>query len=134
MFIEVKVVGSPAEIVDREFTPPGADTTLRALLGELVAAEVADYEQRRTQQQLLHVLTDRDIAAGAAAGKIASGGRNVPAAPPVVVALARAVEAFGDGLFLAVLDGAQLNDLDAPVTVGPASRLRLVRLVALAGG
>ena len=61
MFIEVKVVGSPAEIVDREFTPPGADTTLRGLLGELVAAQVADYEQRRTQQQLLHVLTDRDI-------------------------------------------------------------------------
>jgi hypothetical protein len=48
--------------------------------------------------------------------------------------VARALEAFGDGLFLAVLDGGQIDDLDAPVTVTPSSRLRLVRLVALAGG
>ncbi len=134
MFVEVKVLGSPAETVDREFAPPAADTTLRALLAELVGAEVAGYERRRAQQRLLHVLTDRDIAAGTRAGKIVSGGREVPSAPPVDVALTRAVEAFGDGLFLAALDGAQLEDLDAPVTVGPTSRLRLIRLVALAGG
>ena len=48
--------------------------------------------------------------------------------------MTRAVQAFGDGLYLAVLDGRQIDDLDASVTVTPSSRLRLVRLVALAGG
>ncbi len=134
MFVEVKVLGSAAETVDRQFTAPAADTTLRALLGELVAAEVSDYEGRRAQQRMLQVLTDHDVAAGTRAGKILSGGRDLPAAPPLDVALARAVEAFRDGLFLAVLDGTQLDDLDARLTIGPASRLRLIRLVALAGG
>jgi hypothetical protein len=58
----------------------------------------------------------------------------VPLAPAPDVAISRALQAFGDGLYFAVLDGAQIDDLDAPLTVTPSSRLRLVRLVALAGG
>ena len=44
------------------------------------------------------------------------------------------MQAFGDGLYFAVLDGTQIEDLDAPLHVTASSRLRLVRLVALAGG
>ena len=42
--------------------------------------------------------------------------------------------AFGDGLFLVLLDGRQETDLDARVEVGPGSTVTFVRLVALAGG
>jgi hypothetical protein len=80
------------------------------------------------------MLTPGDLAAGQATGRIVSGGRHVPSAPAAETAVARAVQAFGDGLYLAVLDGEQIDDLDAPLTVTPSSRLRLVRLVALAGG
>ena len=96
--------------------------------------EVAAYGSRRESQQVLRVLTPADLAAGQATGRILSGGRTVPAAPDPETAVARALQAFGGGLYLAVLDGAQIDDLDAPLTVTPTSRLRLVRLVALAGG
>jgi hypothetical protein len=44
------------------------------------------------------------------------------------------VEAFADGLYVVFIDGVQIEDLDAPVPVGPDSTMRLVRLVALVGG
>ena len=56
------------------------------------------------------------------------------AAPADDVAVARAVEAFDDGLYYVVVDGAVVSELDAPLTLTADSRLRLVRLVALAGG
>jgi hypothetical protein len=71
---------------------------------------------------------------GASTGKIVSGPRDVPVAPPVEAATERALEAFRDGLYLVILDGEQVEDLDAPIEATSDSRLRLVRLVALAGG
>jgi hypothetical protein len=133
LFVEVKVIGAPAETIDRPVASDHA-RTLRALLTDLVSAEVAGYEQRRGAQQLLHVLTETAVGLGQSSGRIVSGGRVVPPAPPLEEAISRAVQAFADGLFYVFLDGQQLEDLDAPITMGPASRLRLVRLVALAGG
>ena len=133
MIVEVRVLGQPGEVVDRDYGPVGL-TTLRRLITDLVHREVAGYESRRQAQQVLRVLTPADLAAGQISGRITSGGRHVPEAPPVDVAVARALEAFGDGLYLVVLDGRQVEDLDAPLDVAPSSRLRLVRLVALAGG
>ena len=134
MIVEVRVVGHQSEVVDRDHPDVAGETTLRGLIGVLVREEVAGYETRRESQQVLRLLTPADVANGQASGRILSGGRSVPPAPLPEDAVARALQAFGDGLYLAVLDGAQIDDLDAPLTVTPTSRLRLVRLVALAGG
>jgi hypothetical protein len=134
VIVEARVIGQPGAVVDQERAGLSGETTLRALLTTLVHDEVAGYAERREAGRLLRVLTPADLAAGTTAGRITSGGRPTPPAPEPEVAVARAMEAFGDGLVLAVLDGVQLADLDAPLTVTPSSRLRLVRLVALAGG
>ena len=44
------------------------------------------------------------------------------------------IETREDGLYYVVVDGAVVPELDAPLTLTADSRLRLVRLVALAGG
>ena len=134
MIVEVRVVGQQGEVVDRDHPEVAGETTLRGLIAALVQEEVAGYEARRESRQVLRLLTPADLATGQASGRILTGERSVPRAPEPEAAVARALEAFGDGLFLAVLDGGQIDDLDAPVTVTPSSRLRLVRLVALAGG
>jgi hypothetical protein len=134
VFVEVKVVGEAALTANREVPGTSGSTTLRALLSGLVTDEVAAYSTRRSDQKLLRVLTDVDVAAAGSTGRVSSGGRTVPTAPPVEQAIARAMEAFTDGLVYVFLDGQQLDELDAPIVAGPASRLRLVRLVALAGG
>lgn len=134
MIVEVRVLGQPGEVVDHDRGDLDGETTLRHLLGALVGDEVAGYESRRQAQQVLRVLTPADLATGHTTGRISSGGRRTPPAPDLATATARAVEAFTDGLVLAVLDGVQVEDLDAPLHVTSASRLRLVRMVALAGG
>lgn len=133
MIVEVRVVGQSGEVVDRDYSLAG-ETTLRELLTSLVREELTGYEVRRQTQQILRVLTPADLAAGHEAGRFLSGGRSVPAAPSPDLAVSRALQAFGDGLYLAVLDGTQIDDLDRPLHVSASSRLRLVRLVALAGG
>jgi hypothetical protein len=134
VIVEVRVVGQPGEVVDRDYADLAGETTLRELLSSLVREEVAGYEERREAQQVLRVLTPADLATGHTTGRFRSGGRHTPPAPAADVAVARALEAFGDGLYFAVLDGRQIEDLDAPLHVTADSRLRLVRLVALAGG
>ncbi|WP_146211097.1 hypothetical protein [Quadrisphaera granulorum] len=134
MIVEVRAAGRPGEVVDREVPAPIGTTTLRRLLTALVQSEVEAYEARRSEQLVLRVLTPADLALGHADGRFRGGGRSVPAAPALATAVARALEAFEDGLVLALLDGEPVDDLDADVHVDVRTRLRLVRLVALTGG
>jgi hypothetical protein len=133
VIVETKVIGRAAEQHDRQVAAAGA-STLRGLLTELVRAELEGYEQRRADKQVLRLLNAADLADGYASGTFSSAPRRVPAAPGLDEALARAVEAFEDGQVLVLLDGAQVADLDTPLTIAADSRIRLVRLVALAGG
>ncbi len=50
------------------------------------------------------------------------------------MAVATAIEAFVDGLFLVLVDGRQETELDAQVFVSADSTVTFVRLVALSGG
>lgn len=108
--------------------------TLRALVATLVEREVAASEQRRQERVLARVLGPAEIADGVARGVVDSGGRRTPAAPPVEEAVAVAIEAFDDGLWFAFVDDRRVEGLDDEVEVGPATTVRFVRLVALAGG
>ena len=129
------MVGEPSAIGGRELAwDPERMTTLRALISALVAEELAGYAERQQQRSLLRVLTPDDLARGADAGRYATGPRTPQPAPTHGDAVARAVEAFEDGLYSVVVDGAVVPELDAPLTLTADSRLRLVRLVALAGG
>ena len=129
------MVGEPSAIGGRELAwDPERMTTLRALISALVAEELAGYAERQQQRSLLRVITPDDLARSADTGRYATGPRTPQPAPAHDVAVARAVEAFDDGLYYVVVDGAVVSELDAPLTLTADSRLRLVRLVALAGG
>ena len=106
---------------------------LRDLLQILIEGELAAYSEHRAASELLRVLTPSDIAIGFDTGSFARETRTIPAAPTPERAHARAEEAFGDGLFFVFVDDARIEDLDQTIEVGPLSRIRLVRLVALTG-
>jgi hypothetical protein len=108
--------------------------TLRELIALAVREELAAYSERRAERTFAQVLTEQRLAAGRAAGRIDSGQRHTAAPPSPEVAVATAVEAFADGLFLVLVDGRQETELDAQVLVAPDSTVTFVRLVALAGG
>jgi hypothetical protein len=110
--------------------------TLRDFITRIVEAEVAAFAERRERRSLVNAMTAREIADGAAAGKVAMGGREEaePEAPDPQVAVATALQAFSDGLFYVFVDGKHVQDLEDRVIALPDSRVTFLRLVALAGG
>jgi hypothetical protein len=133
VIVETKIVGSKdAELLHLQV--PVAIGSLRDLFVLLVRHELASYEQRRAASMTLRVLTPADLARGVDTGTYGREMRDVGAPPSEVQAIERAVEAFTDGLFFAFIDGVQVELLDAPITARPDSTLRLLCLVALAGG
>lgn len=133
MIVETKVVGSK-DTESQDVAVPVDIGSLRDLLVLLVRHELKSYEQRRAVSKTLRVLTPADLARGVDAGTYGREARAVAAPPPETEAIGRALEAFDDGLFFVFIDDVQLESLDAPIAVRMDSTLRLVRLVALAGG
>jgi hypothetical protein len=108
--------------------------TLRELITLAVVEELAAYSERRAEKTFAQVLTEERLAQGLTTGKVESGERHSPRPPTSEEAIATALSAFEDGLFLVLVDGRQETELDAQVLVGPDSAVTFLRLVALAGG
>jgi hypothetical protein len=108
--------------------------TLRDLITHIVKSEVRAFRERQEQRQLLRALTATDIAKGAVRGKISTGGSELKQDVDEDGAVAAALQAFTDGLYLVVLDGAEQRALDSRVNLRPDSRVTFVRLAMLAGG
>ena len=117
-----------------ELTHGARQLTLRAFIDHVVRREVAAFRQRQEERRLFRVLTERQIARGAAQGKVDPGGRKLAQEVDEDEAATMALQAFEDGLYFVFVDGAQQEDLDCPLLLGPESRVTFVRLVALAGG
>jgi len=108
---------------------------LRHLIEHLVRAEVAAFQQRQRDRLDLRVLTALEIDEGVEKGKIESGASEVGLqVVDVEAAIAAALQAFEDGLYLVVVDDRQQQELDRQVFLQPDSRVTFVRLTMLAGG
>ncbi len=112
----------------------GEPLTLRQLITRVVLQEVDAFQQRQRERRVVRILTERQIEIGLQAGRVESGGRelNQPVAPEAAVAAA--LQAFEDGLYLVMLDGEEHRHLDREVHLRPDSHLVFIRLVMLAGG
>jgi hypothetical protein len=112
----------------------GGRLTLRDLITRVVRAEVEAFRQRQDERQFLRALTARQVEEGAARGKVDMGGRKLKQQVDGEEAVAAALQAFEDGIYLVVLDGEQQSELDREIHMQPDSRVTFVRLVMLAGG
>lgn len=112
----------------------GGALTLRDLISRVVRHEVDAFHQRQEDRKLLHALTAKQIEQGASKGKIDLGGRDLNQKVDVEQAIAVALEAFEDGLYLVVVDDQEQRSLDSQVFLKPDSRLTFLRLTMLAGG
>ena len=112
----------------------GEPITLRALISRIVRAEVAAFRKRQKDQQMLHALTARQIVEGLEKGKVDMGGKELRQEVDEEPAVATALQAFEDGLYLVVLDEAEQRSLDTEVHLQPDSRVTFIRLAMLAGG
>ncbi len=79
------------------------------------------------------MLSASQIAEGEATGRIAAEGRGIVQEVAEEAAIAAALVAFQDGMYLVVIDGVEHRDLDAQVFLTDGSRMTFIRLVFLAG-
>jgi hypothetical protein len=124
---------------DYSVAPPAAlaanqPVTLRELIGHVVRSEVAAFKQRQAERRLFKALTAKQIEAGLAAGKVQAGGSDLDQQVDPEQAVATALEAFTDGLFLVVVDETEMTDLNSVLQLTDSSRLTFVRMTMLAGG
>ncbi len=138
--ISAKAVGRKKPLFE-DFSVPspsalaaGQPVTLRDLIDHVVRAEVAAFEERQTERRLLKALTARQIVDALAAGKVQAGGSELDQHVAPEQAVATAVEAFADGLFLVVVDETEVKELDRVVPLTASSRLTFIRFTMLAGG
>ncbi|MCC2669434.1 MAG: hypothetical protein K0Q72_1905 [Armatimonadetes bacterium] len=136
--VEAKMLGQRKPLVAdwHVSLPEGAPpATLRALIEQVVRAEVAAHDQRQEARRLTQVLSAQQIEAGVARGKVDMGGRDETAeAADPNAAVARALQAFEDGSYFVFLDDVQQTELDGRIELRSESRMLFLRLVALAGG
>ena len=84
---------------------------------------------------LNRVLTQKQLDEAALKGKIDLGGREEPAqVADAEQAVAAALQAFEDGIYLVLINDAEQRFLDAKILVEPDSRVTFLRLTLLAGG
>lgn len=140
MVVDVRAVGRRKKLMDDFSVPlPASDgdsgRLLRHVIEQVVRSEVAAFEQRQDSNQFLRALSAAEIDEAAASGKVVSGGTDLtPQKVDVEQAVENALLAFVDGIYLVVIDGEQVEDLDAEVRVQEESRISFLRLTLLAGG
>lgn len=137
--LEARILGQRPPIVDNWQVPlsaltEGESLTLRRFIERIVREEVRAFTERQEERRFERVLGARQIADGAAQGKVEMGGRGLLQEVDADGAVENALVAFTDGSYLVLIDGQQQTDLDAPITLQASSRVTFVRLVALAGG
>lgn len=107
--------------------------TLRELVTLAVTDEVAAFDQRQRERRLTRVMSPAEIERGAESGKVDMGGHE-PQIASLESAIATALQAFEDRLYLVLLDGAPVESLERELDLHDGARLTFVRLVALIGG
>ncbi len=112
----------------------GGRITLRDLIDHTVRLEGAAFRERQEERRFIRALTEGEIASGAARGKVDMGGRDLDQAVDEGEAVAAALQAFEDGIYLVIVDEQQQRELDREVHLRPDSQVTFVRLVMLAGG
>ncbi len=140
LVIETRALGRKRPLLDDwsiDLPPVPQDgdggLTLRDLIARVVRAEVAAFRKRQRDRSLIRVLSEREIAEGAARGKVDSGGRPAEQEVDEEQAVGVALAGFEDGLYLVILDGQEQKELDAPVYPKQDSRMVFLRLAFLAG-
>ena len=112
----------------------GGALTLRDLIARIVVGEVEAFKQRQEERKFVRALSASDIDKGVARGKVDLGGRNLDQKVDTDDAIATALQAFEDGLYLVIVDGEEQRELDRQVVLQPDSHVAFVRLAMLAGG
>lgn len=139
MRIVARQLGQKRSLYDEFSVPPPHDPRdgdrlrLRDIIAHVVRSEVAKFKDRVAARQFDRVLSARKIDDGRAQGKIDPAAQKKPQHVDSDEAVANALLAFEDGIYLVIIDEIERRDLDELIFLRDDSQLVFVRLTFLAG-
>ena len=134
IYVRVKAIGKRKDILAPiPYTIPDGIGSLRQLLTAVVRKEVAQYNSKEAESQLIPFLTQQALDAQAKIGKVSFGAIYSDKKADPGKAVMNAIGCWEDGLVRVFLNEEELTDLDAPLKVEAQSVLTFMRLTFLAG-
>lgn len=137
--ISVRSAASRRPILsDFEVPPPDGlrddgSLTLRDVIDHVVRHQVRAFRRRQIAMRFDRVLSAAQIERDAARGKVDPAGKDHSQEVDEDEAVAAALTAFEDGLYLIIIDEVERRTLDEPVYLASSSRMIFVRLTFLSG-
>ena len=134
IYVRVKAIGKRKDILaPTPYTIPDEICSLRQLLTAVVQKEVAQYNSKQAEAQLIPFLTQQELEDQAKIGKVSFGTIYSDKKADSGKAVTNAIGCWEDGLVRVVMNEEELTDLDAPLTIEAQSVLTFIRLTFLAG-
>lgn len=114
---------------------PAGTTTLRGLITACVEREVGRFNAGREEPSLVAFLSPEEIGEAARAGRVSFGEaiNPEPADPDPAAAVATALTAHADGVFLVFVDDDEITDPAADLELTATSTVTFLRLTPLTG-
>jgi len=138
IYISIKMLGKRQPIITKQaflLTDVFLEQpTLQNFLQLVVTKEVANYNEKTTNKSLLPYLDKTTLAKMAEYGKVDFGEMYNTEPAILEEAVSTAIQAFEDGLFMILIDGAICRNLAQKIQFRENSEVVFLRLVALAGG
>lgn len=132
VILQLKRLGRK-KVISVPYKLKASPTTLNGLLTEFVKIEVRKYNTKREERQLVSFLNPQLIQEQAQQGKVAFGDIENVQEMSVEKALAIALQAFEDGLYVVFIDGKEVKSLDSPIVLLDGTEVAFIRLTFLVG-
>ena len=134
LYVRIKAIGKRKDILaPTAYTLPDGLCSLRQLLTAVVQKEVALYNSKEAEAQIIPILTQQELDDQARIGKVGFGTIYSHKKADPHKAISNAFGCWEDGLVRVFLDEEELTDLDAPISIKPQSVLTFIRLSFLSG-
>ena len=134
IYVRVKAIGKRKDILaPTPYTIPDGVCSLRQLLSAVVQKEVAQYNSKETEAQLIPFLTQQELDDQAKIGKVSFGTIYSDKKADPGKAVANAIQCWEDGLVRVFMNDEELAELDAPLTIEAQAVFTFMRLTFLAG-
>lgn len=134
IFVNIKAAGKRKAVFEKKpYKLSDGISTLGQLITEIVSFEVAQYNRKDTDAQLVDFFTQQELDERAQAGKIGFGRIYSDRKADEATAVENVLQCFEDGLIRIFKEDEELTSLTEKIILNENDTLTFIRLTALAG-
>jgi len=134
IYVNLKSLGkNRGALAARPYSIPDGISTLTELLTAIAEKEVAEYNSKKNDSQLIAFLSSEEIKSQASSGKVGFGRLFSDKKAQPGKAVANVLQCWDDGLVKVIMDETELKDRHAPLEIHEGALFTFIRLSFLSG-